>query len=366
MNEIAEYLRSGGTLDGIKHEYGIKWRRHGRYPHLISFTYDQFASDMKRPICREARGIVLDEIDNWRCVCRPFEKFFNLGEPNAASIDWELAWVEPKLDGSMVCMWWYGGGWEFSTTGTPDAEAEHGETFRSKFLSCLESNGVMLLPPPRRPGLTYIFEFMDSENPIVVRHDKTKIALLDVRDNATGEWLRKELPEGMIGVSIVRALNILVTAISVVESASRLDGLEHEGFVVASPVGGNWKNLSRVKVKSPDYVSRHRFKYTITEERLMDVVKSGDVDEVILIFPGLADRLNSMRASLADYADKADTRYMEVMAKIGPDFSRKDFANIASGSMSWIMFKMLDSDSDATTILRETASKKLLRLIDGR
>ena len=379
MDEVANYLRSGKTPEDIKLEYSIKFRRHGLYPNLISFSYDQFASDMSLPICREARGIVLDEADNWRCVCRPFEKFFNLGEPNAAKIRWEDAWVEPKLDGSMICMWWYRDGWEFSTTGTPDAEASvdnFGETFRDKFIRCLESKGIAIPPAPHllyieSPWradiyyLTYIFEFMDGENPIVVRHEKTDIALLGIRDNHTGDWRPKILPPWFDGVEIVRPLAIPATVESVVEAASLLNGFKDEGFVIIGHEDG-YERIGRIKVKSPDYLMKHRFKYAITEERLMDVAKTGETEEIVSTFPELAGRLETMKSALMDYADLVDTKYLELMAKMKKDFSRKEFALAASGDMAWIMFKMLDRNSDAMPILRETDSKKLLRLVDGR
>ena len=42
---------------------------------------------MDNPIVQQARGIILDEAKDWKVVARPYDKFFNLGEGNAAPID---------------------------------------------------------------------------------------------------------------------------------------------------------------------------------------------------------------------------------------------------------------------------------------
>lgn len=75
--------------------YNLKISRDGPY---VMFKYNQLSSDFSSPIVREARGIIFRE-DNWKCVRRAFDKFFNYGEPNAAEVDWNTANVQEKLDG---------------------------------------------------------------------------------------------------------------------------------------------------------------------------------------------------------------------------------------------------------------------------
>ena len=99
MLKIQEFLINGGTIEQLTEQYGIKCGRSKEYPNLALFKYDQIESPMSEAIVQEARGIVLDENDNWRVVGRGFSKFFNHLEGNAAQIDWSTAKVQEKVDG---------------------------------------------------------------------------------------------------------------------------------------------------------------------------------------------------------------------------------------------------------------------------
>lgn len=70
---------------------------------LYIFKYNQINSDFSNKIVQEARGIIFDKDDNWKCVCRAFDKFFNLGESNAHSINWMKATAQEKKDGCLHC-----------------------------------------------------------------------------------------------------------------------------------------------------------------------------------------------------------------------------------------------------------------------
>src|SRR4051812_39544178 len=88
MSLLQAYLRAGGTPEELHAKYAIKCKKHGKYPNLLLFKYDQLESPFAEPLVRECRGIILDSEDNWRIVCRPFSKFFNAQESLAAPIDW--------------------------------------------------------------------------------------------------------------------------------------------------------------------------------------------------------------------------------------------------------------------------------------
>lgn len=94
--------------------YNLKISRDGP---CVMFKYNQLSSDFSNPIVREARGIIFRE-DNWKCVRRAFDKFFNYGEPNAAEIDWNTAKVQTKYDGSLISAWFDDKKWHYSTNGT--------------------------------------------------------------------------------------------------------------------------------------------------------------------------------------------------------------------------------------------------------
>ena len=116
---LQHLLRSSG-LEGTV-PLAIKARRHAQYPQLVCFKYNQRLSPMADAAVQEARGLILDEDDNWNVVSMSFTKFFNLEEQLAAEIDWDSAVVEEKLDGSLMSLYWYDGAWQVQSSGTADA-----------------------------------------------------------------------------------------------------------------------------------------------------------------------------------------------------------------------------------------------------
>lgn len=98
--EIQKFLRN--TPNGIvelEARYAIKAKRHGEYNNLVLFKYNQIDSPFHEEIVQEARGIILDEANNWNVVCYTFKKFWNVFEPLAAKIDWSTAVIQEKVDG---------------------------------------------------------------------------------------------------------------------------------------------------------------------------------------------------------------------------------------------------------------------------
>mgnify|MGYP000005541006 CR=1 FL=1 len=69
-------------------------------------------------MCCLAEGIVLDADKNWACVSRPYDKFFNHGEPLADEIDWSSAQAFVKEDGTLMQLYWFNGEWLVGTTGS--------------------------------------------------------------------------------------------------------------------------------------------------------------------------------------------------------------------------------------------------------
>lgn len=69
--------------------------------HYMIATLDLFKTEIER----ECRGITFDS--KGQCICRPFHKFFNIGEREETlpqNIDWNsIQYVSNKIDGSLVC-----------------------------------------------------------------------------------------------------------------------------------------------------------------------------------------------------------------------------------------------------------------------
>src|SRR5580700_2263331 len=105
---IQVLLRAGQTPEQVAETHKLEApKRHGRFPNLVQFKYDQIASDMSLPLVQQCRGIILDANREWAVAARPFDKFFNAEEPRAAAIDWLRAKLLEKLDGSLCILYHY-------------------------------------------------------------------------------------------------------------------------------------------------------------------------------------------------------------------------------------------------------------------
>ena len=84
--KTAELLRSGWSLQRLQDQYKLIVKHHPT-ERLVQLHYQQTASNMALEVVQECRGLIL-EVGSWNIVSFPFKKFFNLGEKNAARLDW--------------------------------------------------------------------------------------------------------------------------------------------------------------------------------------------------------------------------------------------------------------------------------------
>lgn len=232
-------------------EYDIRVKQEGCY---AIFNYGH-SCDYADPVVQEARGIILD-LETLEVVCWPFRKFGNHNESYADPIDWTHARVLEKVDGSIIKLWFdrWGDHWQFSTNGTIRAEnAPIGEFTRLTFDAVIrraDNFGDIPFDTLDR-DCTYVFELVSPDTQVVVSYPSTTLYHIGTRHNITGRESEMD-----IGIRKPAAYPIHSLA-QCIEAAIRLnrDAAEEvaaEGFVV---VDQNW---NRVKVKSPDYIMRHR------------------------------------------------------------------------------------------------------------
>lgn len=274
--QLQAFLRNGGTPEQLKERFGIKSKQHGRYPQLIQFKYDQIESPMGERIVQECRGIILDAEDNWRCVARPFDKFFNHDEGHAAKIDWATARVMEKLDGSLIITYSYRGELQIATSGTPDASGEVngcGFTFNELFRRVMREQYDQDLTQWHPSEMyTFMWELMTPYNRVVVRHMEPSIALIGVRNVKTGEevsldryrqdWCCFMLP-------VVQEFP-LQTLEDVRSTFDKMDPLAQEGYVIVDD------KFNRIKVKHPGYIAIHHARDGVSPKRMLEVIRKGE------------------------------------------------------------------------------------------
>lgn len=278
MLHIQNSLRAGATLEALQAApYSLVIRRHQDFPNLVLFKYNQIESDMDSPLVCQCRGLILDEADNWACVSRPFDKFWNVHEGRAATIDWATARVQEKLDGSLMQLYWYRGQWRVGTSGTPDASGEvngSDKTFRELFWQTWDQMGLVL-PAQGAHGLTFVFELMTALNRVVVRHAAPSLRLIGVRDVVLGREFRVSMQWGFPAVREFP----LTSFADVVASFDTFQPLDQEGYVIVD------KAFNRIKVKHPGYVALHHLRDHLTPKGILDVIRRAEVDEVLASFP---------------------------------------------------------------------------------
>lgn len=294
MLNLQKYLIDNyGDRIKLSAEYGVYSKQHPKYQNLYQFTYDQIEAmnNKRHPIVRESRGIILDRDKNWAVVARPFDRFFNWGEDISVSqtFDFSSFVAQEKIDGSLMIMYHYDGKWQVATKGSPDAGGNVGQesfTFADLFWKIMYGN--LMFHDDLDPRNTYMFELTSKYNRVVTSqmNNEGRIQLIGVRDRETGMEFPVELYRGEFPVVESFSMN---TIEEILEASKQLDPSKQEGFVLVD------KNFNRLKVKSEKYVLIHHLKDSINDERIVDLIKTGEDSEVFAYFPDLKVRFDEIK-----------------------------------------------------------------------
>ena len=182
--ELVEEIRKIG-ISKLLDKYKLKLSRHKKYKSLILLKYDQRKTDFSIPLCRQCRGICLDEKNDLKIVSYPFDKFFNAREPLCLELDWEHeVKVFEKLDGSLCTLYWYGEEWNVSSSGVADGGGvlDGDLVFRDLFWKVFKSEQYEL---PKDTNVCYCFELLSPKNPILVKYEREELFLIGGRDLTT-------------------------------------------------------------------------------------------------------------------------------------------------------------------------------------
>lgn len=284
----------GEGVNTLKEELGIRVKK---YPEegLYVFNYDQIASPKTHPVVMECRGLILAE--DFTIVCRPFERFFKLGEALNITQDFNIedAYIFEKADGSLVKLYYWNDSWRVGTRGTAFAEVENytGQIFQDmivKAFGChdleelndiLEGDSAYV-----NRGNTYLFEFISPENRVVTPYSEPKMVYLGSKNNTTGE-------EGMCTHYHARAFSGAGLNVRAPDFWSKSSIGDVKKFVNSlkdlqeGVVAWDKKSGLRVKVKSDHYVAVHRLRGELvpSQKNIMELVVTNETDEYLTYFP---------------------------------------------------------------------------------
>lgn len=363
---VQEYLRSGGTLDALTSKFSIHVKRHPEFPSLALLKYDQIASQMSEEIVRDCRGLILDEADNWRAVSLAFRKFFNHGEGHAAKIDWDSARVQEKLDGSLMQLYWHAGAWRVASSGTPDAGGTVGNgidaiRFADLFWQTWKAEGYEL-PPDGMRGWCFAFELTAPHNRVVVRHAEPKITLIGARNLDNLEETPAANFADACGWRLVSE-HPLDSFDGIIETFRDMNPLQQEGYVI---VDGDF---NRVKVKHPGYVALHHLTDGMGPRRVVEIVRSGEISEVLTAFPEFAKDFEMVKERYEALAADLDAQFAALahIPVAGKEEQKLFAASATKSKVSGCLFqRRLGRVASTKDYLRDMQIDALMAALDVR
>ncbi len=228
-----------------------------RQLHILNYTEKAQYDRVWTPVTRQCRGLIWD-VRTGEVIARPFEKFFNWGEPEDPDLDLAArVTVTDKLDGSLGILF-------------PTPDGQYAVATRGSFCSeqavhatkLWEERYAYQFTPP--PGITMLFEIVYPANRIVCQYgDTDDLFLLGAVENATGITFDPGESEafGSWPGPVVDTFHYDTLADSV--AAEPRPG--KEGLVIRP-----WFTDTRIKIKQADYVALHRILTGCAARRLWE------------------------------------------------------------------------------------------------
>ena len=314
MLKVQEFLRNGGTLEDLAREPYNLFVRRAENDGRVLLKYSP-ASPKNEVICQECRGLILDEESNWDIVCRSFNRFFNAGEEEAATLSGNLR-VYEKVDGSICRFYYFHDKWHCASMTGIDASKvwiDDKHNFFGLVLRALAEYGLDWsgFTMGLDPEWCYTYELATQDNIVVVPHEGYHLYYLNEYNiSENREYFN---PDGRVDCCKVYDFSSLEE----VQQAATFLGDNQEGFVV---VDENW---NRVKVKGDRYFKLHFILNNGKPDYLKLILNDGK-DEFLSYFPRYAEGFAEVEEKLADIEWYAEL-LRDTTSSIW-DYSRKDFA----------------------------------------
>lgn len=312
---IEEFINSNKNWETILAEepYYITTKRDGEY---FLLKYSQIDSDFSNEIVQQCRGSIFKMVDGKAvCVCRPFRKFHNVQEPNAATIDWSTARVEEKVDGSLMKLWWDNGSWHLSTNNTIDAFKaivnDFNYTFGDLFLRAARVNSLEDFAKYLSRQDTYLFELTTPETQIVIPYEDG-VYFLCIKDTATeiekNYYRRMALDSCFIPGEIKRPIQYPLTSLDDLLAAADAMGQNQEGYVVVDA------HNNRVKIKSKGWLMAHYANHNniITAKYLIKLAKDEMLDDFLALCPQHSNKVEQIKTFIENLKIEAETSWEQV------------------------------------------------------
>jgi RNA ligase len=301
--------------------------------YVVAFE-DTFQWDSNDPvgsaIRRECRGMIFNQ--DGELISRPYAKFFNVGEKEETQLNkvnlYESHIVLEKLDGSMIRPIPTAEGFNLATKAGVTEISQQAEVFvadkphYAKFIHSMFDG-----------KLTPIFEWVSRKNRIVVDYENDNLILTAIRNTEMGNYL----PYFNM-LDLAKHWNIPVV--------KAVDGLADQNIELFVKQIREWENGEEgvvvrfdsghmVKIKSDQYVLRHKTKDAINQEKnVLQTILNDSVDDLVpLLTLEEADRLKRFQGAFWVGLEDVGTDIHDTYRQIDRGQSQKDFALFAVPSV---------------------------------
>ena len=309
------------------HENGLLYKQtHPTLPLTIwNYTDKVQYEGLWDEVTLSCRGLVTDDIGI--VVASPFKKFFNIEEgKHTPTSEFD---VYEKMDGSLIIVFWYDGGWLVASRGS--FTSEQAVAASKIFFDKLEHNFSI--------GITYLFEFTANWNRIVVDYgDEDNLTLLGaIRTNDETEATYEQLE------MIAKGANCdVVKKYDGIQDYTTLKGIikdDQEGFVV------RFSNGDRMKIKGEEYLRLHKVMTNLSTTAVWEVLSNGgNLDDLLKDVPDeFYGKVKEYEKSLIVQFNRLVEEYQNHFDSIKGLGTRKFFAQTAlKFQHPSILFGMLD------------------------
>ena len=352
MLNIQKFLKTHNYIDLMEAPYFLKIKERGN---LILFNYT-IHSSTSNIITQEARGLVLEK-NTWNVIRMGFYRFFNVGEKECASIDWETCYAKEKLDGTLIFLYYYDEEWKIGTRNTIDAKDAPLEnvkynTFKDLFYDIIKIYSNFDFTKLNK-NCTYCLEMCSIYNTVVVEYKEPKLFHILTRNNTTLEELDVD-----IGIPKPKAY-FLENENEYKELVNSFDET-HEGIVLQD------KYNHRAKLKSPLYFELHRLaaNHQITVEMVINKIRTGEDSEFLAYFGTEYSALfEKIRNELTAARDKVINviKRVELWESENPWATRKDFSDFVK-TQEYSPIWYVAYDKNAQEWFDKLNDKKLIAL----
>jgi len=306
--------------------------------------------DRASAIRRELRGLIFDT-ETGEVISRPYHKFFNYGE-RADVTDLNITeshrFLE-KLDGSMIRPIPIRGHIRWGTKMGVTEVSMQAEVFVANNPQYQKAAEYMI-----NIGMTPIFEWCSRQQRIVVDYPKDQLILTAVRSNFTGRYLNHTALSSFASffdipvVSCVESHDASKTFEENTESVRKWE--DREGIVIRFDDG------HMVKVKADTYISLHRAKSMLENERdVVGLIIDEKTDDLMPLLSDndkkkLVDFQDAVWKDIYDFWGNINSELMLIAAS---GISRKNFAIKTQDSeptMRGLIFKVWDKKEEGISL----------------